>query len=230
VTLDSAKISVLIPVYNCERYLGEAIASALSQTMPPIEVLVIDDGSTDGTARVAQSFGAHIRYVYQPNAGASAARNRGADLATGAFLSFLDADDLWHREKLSRQWTCFAEESELEIVACYLEHFVSPDVADRLTGRIRCPEHPMPAPGPATMLIRRQALLAVGPFDTAIRCGESIEWYARAVDLKLRCRMIPDVLVSRRLHLDNGSRMTPEGNADYLRVVREALERRRSAT
>jgi len=96
-------ISVIIPVYNGERYLAEAIESALAQTWEPVEIIIVDDGSTDGSADVASRFASSVKYDLQPHAGPGAARNRGARLARGDYLAFLDADDLWLKEKLKLQ-------------------------------------------------------------------------------------------------------------------------------
>src|SRR5436305_1029668 len=96
-TLDNNQpmISVIIPVYNGERYLGEAIESVLAQSYHWLEIILVDDGSTDGSATVAKQFSPAVQVVRQPNLGAGAARNRGIALAQGEFLAFLDADDLW---------------------------------------------------------------------------------------------------------------------------------------
>src|SRR4051794_31437339 len=97
-------VSVLIPAYNVERWIGQALLSALRQTWPRIEVIVIDDGSTDRTAEVAHSVRSRvIRIVSQPNAGACAARNAALALAQGTYIQWLDADDLLHPEKIARQ-------------------------------------------------------------------------------------------------------------------------------
>ena len=95
--------SVIIPAYNAERYLADAIESALAQTAPASEILVIDDGSTDGTVSIAHKFGSPVRCVTQTNSGVAAARNRGIRESTGRYVAFLDADDAWMPEKLERQ-------------------------------------------------------------------------------------------------------------------------------
>ena len=92
-------VSIVIPCYNAERYVGEAIESALDQTYPHKEVIVIDDGSTDSSLEVIRSFGNHLRWETAPNRGGSAARNRGLELARGELIQFLDADDLLHARK-----------------------------------------------------------------------------------------------------------------------------------
>ena len=96
-------VSVVIPAYNAEAFIAEAIDSALAQTYRPIEILVADDGSTDRTAEIVKAYGAPVRYLYQPNAGPAAARNLALRHAMGEYVAFLDADDLWHSDKLSVQ-------------------------------------------------------------------------------------------------------------------------------
>ena len=95
-------ISCIVPVYNGERYLAETLQSILGQRVGPLEVIVVDDGSTDGTAGVARRFGSAIRVLHQTNAGPAAARNLGLSEARGDFVAFLDADDLWKPDKLAR--------------------------------------------------------------------------------------------------------------------------------
>lgn len=99
----SYTVSVVIPAYNAQDYIGRAIDSVLAQTLPPDEIIVVDDGSTDNTARVVKSYGSKVRYIHQENAGASVARNAGIDAAAGPWIAFLDSDDEWLPEKLRLQ-------------------------------------------------------------------------------------------------------------------------------
>src|SRR5262249_53680055 len=98
-----APISVFIPAYNHARFLASTIDSALSQPLTPSEIIVVDDGSTDDTSSVLGTFGHEIRVLRQNNRGVAAARNRGAAMATGDYLAFLDADDVWLPQKLEMQ-------------------------------------------------------------------------------------------------------------------------------
>jgi glycosyltransferase involved in cell wall biosynthesis len=102
-----AGVSVVIPTYNCERYIGQTLRSVLAQSHPPLEVLVVDDGSTDSTAAIVRSFGGAVRLIQQANSGVCAARNRGFDESRGEFVCFLDHDDYWFRWKLARQIEAF---------------------------------------------------------------------------------------------------------------------------
>ncbi|TWT89734.1 putative glycosyltransferase EpsJ [Pseudobythopirellula maris] len=97
------KVSVVIPCYNGEAYLREAIDSALEQAHEPLEVIVVDDGSTDGSAAIADSYGPPVRVLRQENQGESVARNRGIDESQGEWVAFLDADDVWRPSKLAEQ-------------------------------------------------------------------------------------------------------------------------------
>jgi glycosyltransferase involved in cell wall biosynthesis len=97
------RVSVIIPSYNCDRYLKRAIDSASAQTYKDYEILVVDDGSTDDTKDVAMQYGRKVTYLYQQNRGVSAARNHAISKASGELLAYLDADDMWYPEKLERQ-------------------------------------------------------------------------------------------------------------------------------
>jgi glycosyltransferase involved in cell wall biosynthesis len=108
--------SVIIPNFNNGDTLGRAIASVLSQTFPAMEIIVIDDGSTDHSAQVAAQFGDRVRYVYRENAGVSAARNHGAKLATGKWLAFLDADDTYMPNRLEAHATWLAREPDIDFL------------------------------------------------------------------------------------------------------------------
>ncbi|MFM5943125.1 MAG: glycosyltransferase family 2 protein, partial [Dolichospermum sp.] len=117
-------ISVIIPCYNRERYLAEAIESVLDQTYPHIELIVIDDGSSDRSGEIAQSY--PLIYHYQTNGGIGAARNAGIALANGKFLAFLDSDDIWVKDKLAKQMAIFDTNLDIEAVFGYAQNFYSP--------------------------------------------------------------------------------------------------------
>lgn len=114
------RVSVIIPNYNYGRFLAEAVNSALNQTSAPHEVIVVDDGSTDNSLEILAAYGERIKVIRQTNQGVGAARNAGAELATGDLLAFLDADDYWAPEKIEKQAAKLAEDPETGLVHCGL--------------------------------------------------------------------------------------------------------------
>src|SRR5262249_46647903 len=110
----SELVTCIVPVHNGERFLEQALGSIQRQTHSPVEIIVVDDGSSDQSPAIAGAW-AGAQYVRQEQAGPAAARNAGIRRATGAFISFLDADDLWHPEKLARQLARFAARPDLEV-------------------------------------------------------------------------------------------------------------------
>ncbi|MEO8464788.1 MAG: glycosyltransferase family A protein [Gammaproteobacteria bacterium] len=221
-------VSVVIPVYNGERYLAEAIESALGQSAIPIEVVVVDDGSADNSGGVARAFQPRVRYHLQPNMGAAAARNTGVGLTTGHFIAFLDADDRWLTNKLELQLNAFEQRPDLDMVFCQVDEFVSPDSEMARTGSVQL-RKAVPAFYPSGLLVKRQAFDRVGLFATDCGVGEFIDWYARANDASLTNIALPSSLVERRIHDTNqGVTKRDSYNSEYLRILKRALDRRRA--
>jgi glycosyltransferase involved in cell wall biosynthesis len=221
-----SRISVIVAVRDGERFLREAIESVLGGTRAPDEVVVVDDGSTDASAEVAAALGEPVRVVRQEPSGQGAAVNRGVREARGELLAFIDADDLWEPRKLELQERRLAADSELEAVFGHVEEFISPDEewGSRPPARLR--EGARPARLRGTMLARHSLIDRVGPCAEDLRAGEFIDWFARARDLGMRDEILPEVVLRRRLHADNLGRREP-ASPDYVRVVRDALHRRR---
>ena len=220
-------ISVIIGVYNAARYLGEAIDSVLAQTHPRLELIVVDDGSTDGSGQVAESYGAPVRCIRQENGGMAAARNRAIPEVRGNFLSFLDADDRFPPDKLRNQLDLFHAEPELDVVYGHVTEFLSPDLDERAQALLRAPAHDVPWPTPNLMLVRRESFLRVGLFSTDLKVGIGVDWHARANELGLRSAVPPIVVLERRLHAANNGIRQRQSKPQYLHVLKAALDRRR---
>ena len=220
-------VSVIVPVYNGERFLSATLKSILDQDYRPLEVLVIDDGSTDGTAAVAQSF-AEIRYVYQSNHGVAVARNTGLEAARGEYIAFLDADDLWAPHKLSLQLDYHHQHPEVDCSFVGLVNFLEDGVEPPLWLRDNQSEAGRPDYSPCTLLARKSVFDLVGLFDTSFRVGEDTEWFARAVDGGVKMGMLPDVLVRRRIHGANLSYESPTVRRGVLmKILKASIDRKR---
>ena len=226
--MTTPSISVVIPAYNAQPYLAEAIQSVLNQTSRPTQILVLDDGSTDGTADVARSYAPTIQTVILPHGGQGAARNRGAELARGDFIAFLDADDLWADNKLALQMALFDRDPALDMVFGFAQQFYSPELREQDSEKIKRLEKPMPGYVPGTMLIKRSSFARAGPFAVHWHVGEFIDWYLRATDLGLRQALIPEVVLKRRVHTTNLGVRERESQTDYVRILKASLDRRRA--
>ncbi|HNT56835.1 MAG TPA: glycosyltransferase family A protein [Syntrophales bacterium] len=224
----SSLVTVIIPVYNGRQYLPEAVESALGQTYRPVEVIVIDDGSTDNSLEVASRYGS-VRVYRQDHGGLGAARNAAMARATGLFLSFLDADDVWLPGKLDLQIRALEADPAVDMVFGHVEEFISPELDDGARRTLRCQEGPLPGVIAGTMVVRRSSCDRVGPFETGWQVGEFVDWYARAREKGLRSLILPEVVMRRRLHKSNMGVRLRDSRADYARILKAALDRRRKA-
>ena len=195
-------ISVIIPAYNAAAFLADAVDSIRRQAYQPLEIIIVDDGSTDGTAEVAARLGGEVRYVRQPNGGPAVARNHGLRLARGEVIAFLDADDVWPDGRLEVQLERLLAEPQLQIVLGMVRYV-------RLPGA-RHPKFPMEDQEPGAhseylgaSLFRREVFETVGPFDEALPAGEDLDWIFRAREAGLSIAGVKHVTLHYRLHATN---------------------------
>jgi glycosyltransferase involved in cell wall biosynthesis len=193
-------------------------------------VIVVDDGSTDRSAEVAKSFADRgVRYCYQANAGIGPARNSGVESAEGEFIAFLDADDRWPLQKLERQLQAFESDETLEMVFGYaLQLQNGPEWEAAVREYKSSIAGMVPGMVPGTMLIKRDAFFRVGLFKGNLKVGEFIDWYARAVELKVRSLILPELFLWRRIHDSNQGVRERQSVSDYARVLKAKLDRARS--
>jgi glycosyltransferase involved in cell wall biosynthesis len=208
-------VSVVIPAYNAAAFLEDALASVAAQDYEPLEAIVVDDGSSDGTSEVARSFQPPVTLIAQPHAGIGAARNAGVAAARGEFLAFLDADDLWTPSSLVLRLKAL-EQRAVDLVYGQVIEF---------RGNLESP--PATALLPGTVLLRASAFHRVGWFRTDLRLGEFIDWSARAREAGLGMDSLAQPVLRRRIHGTNIGIRDRAARTDYVRVVRAALERRR---
>lgn len=225
---DARLITCIIPVYNGERFVGETVDSMLAQTYGPIEVVVVNDGSTDGTANILAQFGDRITVVNQENAGQAAARNHGIKVGKGDFFAFLDADDLWLPEKLQRQMDFLAARPDADLCTCMMENFWEAEMAEEAE-QLRDTDHARPYLATwQGILARRQVFDRVGTLDTGVAFSDVREWLHRAKGMGVTVEHLDEVLVRRRIHANNLSRGRGEHDPDLLlRLAERALARRR---
>jgi glycosyltransferase involved in cell wall biosynthesis len=184
--------------------------------------LVIDDGSTDGTAARVRDF-PEVELIQQKNGGPGAARNSGVRHARGPWIAFLDADDLWHPEKLARQVACL-KGSKVGLVFTGMQVArLQPSQAYALESKVQ------PGLHASTMLAHQNSFSRLGPFSEDRRLGEFIEWLARAEEAGLPYQVVPEPLVTRRIHTTNLGIRARDRRQDYVYLVRQIQLRRRAA-
>jgi glycosyltransferase involved in cell wall biosynthesis len=221
------RISVIVPAYQAAATLAETLRSIAGQTRPPDEVIVVDDGSTDGTADVARAALPSARVIVRGNGGSAAALNTGLSEAQGDLLAMLDADDLWVPEKLSAQLAAMQAAPELAGIGGHMEVFACPMMPPAEFARMRLAEGPVPCLLCGALLLRRAAYAAIGRHNEALRVGYSIDWMHRARLAGLRFDVLPNVVLRRRIRA--GSLSSRAGGADpaFLAMARLAIARQR---
>jgi glycosyltransferase involved in cell wall biosynthesis len=222
-------VSVIIPTYNYAHFVLEAVESALAQTYPDREIIVVDDGSTDATGQVLQPYLDRIRYIFQPNGGLSAARNTGIEAAQGEFIALLDSDDVWHPRKLELQVDYLNQHPEIGLLA-------TDQITDRSQGWPALADpasiRPLTFPldkvvgkahfGPSSAVIRRICFYSVGLFDPTLRCVEDRDMWIRLAS-KFVLAKLPLTLLWYRLHPTSLSNKSVQMEEAELRVLHKAF-------
>lgn len=217
-------VTAVIPNYNYSRYLADAVGSALNQTYENLEVIVVDDGSTDDSLKVLEQFSDRIKVIAQQNAGVSAARNNGVAAGAGEYLAFLDADDVWHPEKIKKQVERFASEPSLGMVHVGVRDIDADGrelrtLLDGMQGDV-APEllisdRPVILGGGSGIMITRRIFDDVGGFDQRLStCADWDIFYQ--MGLRSKVAFIPYVLLDYRFH---GSNM----HGNLFRTERDAM-------
>jgi len=219
-------VNVIIAVYNGEKYLGETIESVLAQTYSPIELIIVDDGSQDGTKQVVQKYASKVRYFYQLNQGQPSAMNRGILMAKGSYIAFLDADDLYMPDKTALQVQCLEAKPQLDFVFGYVEQFFSAELPLEMRAKWSCPSGSAPGYSAVSGLFRRECFERVGLFNEQQRIGAFIEWYMRAAEQGLKNEMLPNQVFRRRIHGNNMGICAQHPQLEYLKIIKAARERR----
>lgn len=222
------RVSVIVPAFNAARFIGDALASIVRQAYAPLEIVVIDDGSTDDTAAVALGCGASLRLIAQPNAGPAAARNRGISIARGELIAFLDADDLWPDGKLALQvpWLT-RDDPSFDVVLGQIRYEA---LDDRTFEGIRFSHagNVLSNVNLGAGVFRRAVFDRVGLFDESLRFSEDHDWFLRAREAEVKIAALEEVTLRYRLHAGNMTRNKSTRELALTSVLKRSLDRRRS--
>jgi len=233
-------VSVIIPVFNAAPYLRESIESVLAQDYPEMELILVDDGSTDGSLEIMRSYGDRIHLIHQDRAGPGAARNRGIRAAHGDYLAFHDADDVWMPGKLDAQVRFMLERPEFHIVfgqfafwnpdehkqypdpALFLDRPETWEVKEPLSGSIYVDELMDSCIAMITPVVRREVFETIGGFDESLLGGSDYDFWLRATHRFLAHKM-PQCFAAYRLHT-KGVTGTPKATNFPFVVLKRAVD------
>jgi len=209
----SALVSVIIPTHNRQAFIGEAVRSALEQTYKPMEVIVVDDGSTDNTREVISHFDHAITYIYQERTERSKARNAGFKHSRGEYIAFLDSDDVWERHKVERQVAILDAEPDVGVVytgMSYLDTYgrtIKGPISEKRSEAVGQSLYEILMTenivgSPSTVMVRRGCLAKAGLFDETMRSCEDLDLWRRLAE-HYRFYRISEPLAGFRLHSGN---------------------------
>jgi glycosyltransferase involved in cell wall biosynthesis len=225
----NALVSTIIPVHNGAAFLVEALNSVLRQPYQPLEIIVVDDGSVDGTAAIAAQFRRDVRYVYQVNRGPAAARNAGIHLAAGDYFAFLDVDDLWTRNRLSPLVDVLLAHPGVDIVQGLIQDSQVAGTA-RSTPGFRPHSEPYFSVNLGSALYRRRVFEKVGLFDEALRYNEDTDWFIRAWENDVSKKRLSEVVLLYRRHDGNMTNRDDSMRSGFVRVLKKHLDQQRKAS
>lgn len=219
-------VSVIVPVFNGERFLAAALHSILAQDYENFEIIVVDDGSVDNSANIAQSL-KKVHYIYQSNQGVSTARNVGIASSHGEFIAFLDQDDLWTPNKLRVQIIHLLEHPEIGYTIARQKFFLEPGTGlpPWLKEDFLLKDQIGFLPG--TLVVRKSVFEQVGNFDTTYRIGSDGDWFVRAKDAGIPMAILPEILLHRRIHSHNLSSQVQLIHSELLEMLKTSIDRQR---
>lgn len=220
-------VTVIVPVYNGEKYLSDTLEKIFDQTYQPIEIIVIDDGSTDRSAGIVKSY-PKVRYVYQENRGVAAARNHGIELANGKFIAFSDQDDLWKSEKLEKQMRYLLAHPEVMFVISKRKLLLQPGVERPYWLKEELLHSENVDYSPSSIVSRSSVFEKIGTFNPKFENASDADWFFRANDARIPKGIVPEVLYTKRIHEGNQSNKVGALHKEYLKLIRESVQKRNS--
>jgi glycosyltransferase involved in cell wall biosynthesis len=228
-TEENPLVSVIIPVHNGGLYLRAALESVFAQTYRPFEVIVVDDGSTDDSGVIAQSF-PEVHYIHQANQGVATARNNGLEAARGEFFAFLDQDDLWTPDKLKLQIAHLLSHPDLGYTLTQQQFFLEPGATIPAWFRKELLPEVHTGWVLGTLVVRRTAFEKIGNFATGYSAASDGDWFFRAKAAGIPMAVVPELLLLKRIHGANESARAKEILSELRKVVKSSLDRQRSGT
>ena len=222
---ESFFVSVIIPVYNGENFIVGAIENVINQQYQPLEIIVVDDGSTDQTANIVSQFKAQVKYVYQNNSGPASARNKGIKLSQGNIIAFLDTDDLWSENKLAIQLDYLAQNPNCSIVQGLIQQMELTRFSETELPFFEKVHQPYQYINIGSAIYRKSVFDQVGLFDEKMTYGEDVDWFFRAWENGISKAVLKEVNLFYRKHQQSmtvGKKLVEVG---FIKIFKKHLDR-----
>lgn len=223
---DKFFVSVIVPVYNGADFLESAIKTVAAQGYSPLEIIIVDDGSTDETAIIAKRSGQPVRYFYQPNRGPAAARNLGIKEAKGDVIAFLDVDDRWPADKLKVQLECLRNNPTAEIINGYTQFY---KISGQKDGKLILKKTWKPAfiVSLWSPIFRKSVFEKIGYLDETLRSAEDVNWFFKAWEKGINMITLEHVTYLYLRHSGGISFGKNIKSSNFLKEIRKSIQRRR---
>ncbi|NQV01642.1 MAG: glycosyltransferase [Bacteroidia bacterium] len=222
--MNNPLVSIIIPVYNGENFIAEAVQCVLNQDYYPLEVIVVDDGSTDRSGNIIAQFGNQVNYIFQENAGPANARNKGLAAATGQFIGFLDADDLWPENRIREALSVLSQHPDLGFVQGFTKQVFSQGKTIKSDKR----EETIFGFVMGSALFRRFVFETVGSFDDSMKFCEDLDWFIRAMEFGIPFKIQEKVTLVYRIHDKNFTRDNNQTKLYPFIAFKKSLDRQRT--
>lgn len=215
-------VSVVIPIYNGEKFINSVIASIKKQKYEPLEIIIIDDGSTDNTAKIIAQLDDDIKYIYQENEGPASARNKGINIAKGDFITFLDVDDLWGENKLKNQVNYLQKNPLVDIIQGFIQKVKINQLEEQKDSILIPISDPYYYINIGSCLYRKLVFEKIGLFNENMRYGEDTDFMIRAWENNINKVLLNEVCLFYCKHEWN---MTKDKNIIELGLLRILRQR-----
>lgn len=222
-------VSVVVTTHNRAEYLEQALDSLMGQDYEPLEIVVVDDGSTDHTREVAAQYADRVSYVFQANRGVGAAYNTGLKQSKGALVSFLDSDDLWTPNRLKKQVSYLKAHPETAIVTGMVKNFFDEGFPEEEKSKFGYMDTLLQGHVVSAMLVRREVFDTVDPFDESLKVGSMMDLLIRVKESGVKIDLLPDLVLMRRVHEGNNNRQTADSFLWRAKILKSHIDRRRDA-
>lgn len=229
--MSTPAVSIVMAVKNAERYLREALDSIAAQTFTDYEVIIVDGGSTDASLAIAAAY-PQVRTIPQQGSGFMGAWNEGIAVARAPYITFLDSDDYWVRDKLAAQMTYVRAHPETDCVLGHVRFFLEPGVTTTPPGfKPALLEGSHVGYIPGCSLVRRDVFDRLGPFEERWTITSDLAWFGRLREVGMQIGVLDQIVLHKRVHGGNLSYTTPKPTyqRELTRLLKESLDRRRAA-